>query len=465
MTLNLYGNTNIKLSTILLVFFMFHVGLISAQDKITIDDYNRAVGFMYENRNNKKVFNAHIQPNWFSDSTGVWYINHSPDNKRYLKVTFPDQVQSDLFDHQKLSLILSDSLDTDVKANDLPISRIDYKSPTELKITAKGKTFLLNTVTNLLNTVPKSEETNKNEKASPDNKWVAYTKDYNLYIKSTETDEVKQLSKSGKKGYEYATWYGWADLMEGENSDRPEKFNVRWSEDNEWIYANICDMRSAQKMYLLDWSVDSLYRPRLLSYYRGSPGDTSMIYEKPVFFNVKTGNEIQPDLPRSTHINNISVRSSITPGRVYLENMTRGYQKVNIHTFDLNAEKLQTIYTESSNTNIDNFTYELAEESGYIFFLSEKNGWRQLYSLNLKTKEERLLTQGEYYINSIARIDEKDQRIYFLASGSEEGRNPYYQHLYSISFNGKKLELLTNEDRHQRPPHSEIRNQGKHSWS
>lgn len=435
-------------STTVLVFLMLLPGLISAQDEITIDDYNRAVGLLYENRNNKKVFNVNIQPNWLPDSTGVWYINHSPGSKKYLKVTFPDRAQSDLFDHEKLALILKDSLDTDVKSNDLPISNIVYKNYKELLITAKSKSFLLNTETYLVEAAPKDVEKKDNEKASPDNKWIAYTEDYNLYIKSTENDEIKQLSKSGVKGYEYATWYGWADIMEGENGDRPEKFNVEWSKDNKWIYANICDLRSAKKMYLLDWSIDSLYRPKLLSYYRGSPGDTAMIYEKPVFFNIKSGKEIQPDLPRSTHINSISVIKSKTPGRVYLEYMTRGYQNINIHTFDLNSEKLETIYTESSKTNIDNFTYEFAEESGYMFYLSEKNGWRQLYSLNLKTKKEKLLTQGAYYINSIERIDEKAKKIYFLASGKEEGRNPYYQHLYSISINGKNLKLLTKEDQH-----------------
>lgn len=435
-------------STTVLVFLMFLPGLVSAQDEITIDDYNRAVGFMYENRNNKKVFNVNIQPNYFPDSTGVWYINHLPGNKKYLKVTFPEQVRSDLFDHEKLSIILKDSLDSDVKATDLPISKIVYKNHKELIITAKGKTFMLNTETYLVESAPKDDEKKENEKASPDNKWIAYTEEFNLYIKSTENNEIKQLSKSGVKGYEYATWYGWADIMEGENGNRPEKFKVEWSKDNEWIYTNICDLRSAQKMYLLDWSIDSLYRPRLLSYYRGSPGDTSMIYERPVFFNIKSGKEIQPDLPRSTHINNITVIKSKTPGRVYLENMTRGYQNINIHTFDLNSAILRTIYTESSTTNIDNFTYEFAEESGYMFYLSEKNGWRQLYSLNLKTKKEKLLTQGGYYINSIERIDEKAQKIYFLASGREEGRNPYYQHLYSISISGKNLELLTKEDQH-----------------
>ena len=128
--------------------------------------------------------------------------------------------------------------------------------------------------------------------------------------------------------------------------------------------------------------------------------------------------------------------------------MTRGYQNLYIHTLDLTTEKLQKIYSESSKTNIDNFDYELSENT--LFFLSEKNGWRQLYSLDLKTKKEKAITNGAFYVNSIEWIDEENQKIYFLASGKEKGRNPYYQHLYSISFNGENLQLLTPEDRHHK---------------
>lgn len=439
-----------KLPILALVFLMLHSSIVFAQDEITINDYDRAVGFMYENCNNKKVFNLNIQPNWFPDSSGVWYINNAPNNKKYLKIIFPNQVKYDLFDHQKLSQILSDSLEVDVKANDLPINKIEYKSPTELVITVKNKAYILNTESYSLSLPKEDVKTKENEKPSPNNKWIAYTKDYNLYVKSTETTETKQLSTTGKKGYEYATWFGWGDIIEGENGDRPTHFGVDWSENSEWILASICDLRSAQKMHLLDWTVDTLYRPKLLSYYRGSPGDTSMIYVEPVFFNINSGKEIKVGLPRSTHINNIIVTESKTPGKVFLERMSRGYQNIHIYAFDLNAERLETLYSETSETNIDNFSYEFVEKTNLMFFLSEKSGWRQLYSLDLKTKKEKSITNGAFYINSIERIDQESQKIFFMASGKEEGRNPYYQHLYSISFNGEDLKLLTPEDRHHK---------------
>ena len=268
----------IKLSAFLITLFVFQGFATFGQDAITLDDYNRAVGFLRNNLNDKKVFNLNIQANWFPDSTGLWYKNQSIDDKKYLKISLPDLKKSDLFDHRKLSKILSDSLGSEIKANDIPINWIEYKSPSELLISVKSKTYLFNTENNTLSPPPQKEKTNIKEISSPDDKWVAYSKDYNLFIKSKGDEETKQLSTSGEKGYEYATWYGWGDIMEGENGERPERFYIEWSSDSKWIFANICDLRSAQKMYLLDWSVDTLYRPKLLSYYRGSPGDTTMVY-------------------------------------------------------------------------------------------------------------------------------------------------------------------------------------------
>lgn len=436
-----------KLFTFILVLFTLQSSMVSAQEKITIEDYNRAVGFMSDNYTNKTAFNLNIQPNWFSDNSGVSYVHHSPKEKKFFKISLPNLVKSDLFDHSKVSKLLSDLLGEDIQQNDLPITKIEFKDPNYFEITVADKVYGLNT-TNYTLTNEIKEKKEEFSKESPNKKWTAFAKEYNLFIKSSGNNETKQLSKKGEKGYEYATYYGWDDIIEGENGNRPERFAVEWSPDSKWIYADIVDLRTAEKMYLLDFSIDSLYRPKLLSYYRGSPGDTTMVYVEPVFFNVESGKEIKPNLPRSTHINSTDVTWSKNSDLVFLESTSRGFQNKSIHTLDLKTEKLEQLYTESSKTNIDNFVYELAEDSGLLFFLSEKSGWRQLYSLDLKTKKENALTSGSYYINSIERIDEKEKTIYFLASAKEKGRNPYYQNLYSISFQGKNLKLLTPEDRH-----------------
>jgi dipeptidyl-peptidase-4 len=435
-----------KFLTFFQLLLLYISQIASGQNDITLEDYKRAVGFLGENINNKKVYNLHIQAHWFPDSTGLWYVHHSPDSKKYHQISLPGLQRSELFDHHRLAALLSDSLDSEISADKLPLTGVEYRNKEELLISTAKKDYILNRETYTLIPAGKEKEDLRKEELSPDKKWIVFQKDYNLHLRSTGDSAVRQLSNAGKKGYEYASWYGWYDIMEGENGERPAKFRVNWSDNSQWISTTICDLRTAQKMYLLDWSVDSLYRPRLLSYYRGSPGDTGMVYIEPVFFHVPSGREIRPPLPRSTHINDVRVEWSGNPGQAYLSRSSRGYQNLSIYSFDLNTEELETLYSESSATNIDNFTHRFAEEDALMFFLSEKSGWRQLYTLDLETRSEHRISRGDYYVNRIVRIDENSQRIYFLASGREQGRNPYYQHLYSISFSGKDLNLLTPEN-------------------
>ena len=436
-----------KLAVFILISF-FVPGLLVGQNGILKDDYARAVSFLRENLLEKKVFNQHIQPNWMPENSGVWYVLQLPDEKRFMKITFPGLEKSELFDHERLAMLLTDSLAEETDANQLPVTILDYKNANEILIRAKNKRYLFNADTYTLSTPERRARENGFEKASPDEKWIAYTDSYNLFIKTPDGSETKQLSFDGEKGYEYASWYGWDDMMEGENGDRPQRFRVDWSDDSQWIFANVCDLRTAEKMYLLDWSIDTLYRPKLLSYYRGSPGDTGMVYLEPVFFNVETGKTVRPQLPPGTHINTISMQWSETPGKAYLYQPVRGFQQINLYAFDLENEVLDLLYSESSKTNIDNFTYRLVEKSGKVFFLSEKSGWRQLYSLNLETKQVTPLTNGEFYINDIERIDTETETVLFTASGKEEGMIPYYQNLYSISFDGQNLKRLTSEPLH-----------------
>ena len=257
--------------------------------EITQEDYKRAVSFMYDNYNNKTVFNLKTKVNWFKDVTGLWFIDYSKDKKTYKLVDFKNNKVVDLFNHNKIASALTEFSEKLIKENQLSLSNVEKRGKGNLEFRFEDKSYVLNLKSyqlTLQKEKPK-EEQNPFEAKSPDGKWIAYTKDYNLFIKSIESNKEFQLSTEGERGYEYATWYGWYDKMEGENGKRPKRFFVNWSEDSNWIATNIIDTRNAEKMYMLDHSIDSLYKPKLLSYYRGSPGDTTMVMVTPVFYNVE----------------------------------------------------------------------------------------------------------------------------------------------------------------------------------
>jgi dipeptidyl-peptidase-4 len=351
----------IKYFTLFILFTATLSIKLSAQ-QINKSDYERAVSFLWQNVNNKKAFRLQVTPNWFADSTGFWYSYQSKEGKQFMKVEFSRNQREELFDHTRLAIALNEVLNEPVKSNDLPLESLEYISKNQLKLRVKGKSYLLDLTNHQLKEDQTKKRSNSFESISPDGKWIAYTKDYNLFIKSTANEEVKQLSHTGEKNYEYASYHGWGDLMEGEGGERPENFSVSWSPDSKWIYTNICDLRSANKMYLLDWSIDTLYRPKLLSYYRGSPGDTTMVHMIPVLFDVQEGKEIKPDLPRNTHINAVSARWSKSGDKLYASYSTRGYQNRYLKVLDMLTLEMHELIHEQSSTNIPNFRYWLLEE-------------------------------------------------------------------------------------------------------
>lgn len=416
----------------------------SAQ-QITRQDYARAVSFLPANLINKKIFNTNPQYNWFADSTGISFITQNKNGKLFNKLEWKKMKIEPMFDQERLARILTDSLKKEITPTDLPLSAVKFINKSHIEFTAAGAAYTLDLHTYSL--TPKTTDAyNAMEEKSPDGKWVAYTEGYNLFIKSTATGQVKQLSNAGIKNYEYASYYGWGEIIEGENGERPPHFAVSWSPDSKWIQTYICDLRKGQKMYLLNWSIDTLYKPKLLSYYRGSPGDTDMVYMLPVFFNIETGEEIQKDEFRN--VNAASFEWAKEPGVIYIENRIRGYQKIELFRYDCNNKSQEKIYTEASSTNIDNYHSLLTEDGEKIIITSEKDGWKQLYLLTIKDKTIKPITNGTYYVNDILLVDTKSNYIFFTASGREKDRNPYYQHVYKIKMDGTGLQLLTPENAH-----------------
>lgn len=431
-------------------FWLFALALflstnLLAQNQITEQDYQRAVTFLPWNYKNT-AYNLRIGPNWFEDETGLWFKNQNAEGTFYKKMYFKDEKITSLFDHDAVAAALSKATGESLSPGRLGLDDVKYMNRKELILHRGKDKFLWNTKDNSLEVYVEEDQGEENYNLSPDGAWEAYTEGFNLFARNIETGESKQLSEDGSKEYAYGSWYGWADILEGENADRPEHFGVDWSPNSEWMQVNICDTRTANKMYLLDHSIDSLYRPKLLSYYRGSPGDTDMVYTHTIFFNVKTGQRVEPKLPKVTHINPLQCVWSESGDKVFINYVGRGYKQNELLSLDLPTETQTSIYKEQSATNIDNFDFELLEPLNRIYFFSERSGWKQVHYVDLTTKEVVDITKGEYFIDEFMHFD--GTFLYFLASGVDDGVNPYYQKLYKIDVEGENFESLSPEDLH-----------------
>ncbi|HMO38590.1 MAG TPA: prolyl oligopeptidase family serine peptidase [Saprospiraceae bacterium] len=423
---------------------------LGAQSGPSLADYKRADRFQRDYFRSK-VHNVQITPNWFADSTGFWYEIAGKDTRTFRRVDFPILESQPAFDHEKLAAALQKSFDLQVAATNLPLRNLTFKGKDtlEFRIEEQGYSVSLKTFAASKKTPESRPARNEFEVQSPDGKWIAFSRDYNLYLRSTVTGEETPLSQNGQKGYEYASYYGWGDIIEGENGTRPRRFTATWSPDSKMILTSICDTRVAQKMYLLDWSVDTLYRPKLLGYYRGSPGDSTVVYIKPVLFEVENRHEIAVDIQPLPHFASVSLRW-LGNDRLVGHYWQRGYKQLNFVQVEAASGAVKNLYTEASATSVNNafYVFRLLEKAGKILFTSEQSGWNHLYLLDIPSGQCTQLTRGEFMVNDLVFVDEQRQRIYFTAMGKEPGRNIYLQQLYQIDFAGKETQLLTPENAH-----------------
>jgi dipeptidyl-peptidase-4 len=286
---------------------------------------------------------------------------------------------------------------------------------------------------------------------SPDRKRTAFIRDWNLWVRDIATGRETQLTKDGVKDFGYATDNaGWA------RSDRPI---LRWSPDSKKVATFQQDQRGVGEMYLVDTTVG---HPALQAWKYPLPGDATVTMIQRVVIDVDSGNivrlQLPPDQHRSTLCDDVACRGdwgdvqwSPDSSNVAFVSTSRDHRREQMRVADAATgvvkdvleEKAETFY-ESGNGAV-NWRYLPA--SNEVIWFSERDNWGHLYLHELKSgREKHAITTGNGNVTQLLRVDEKNRQLYFVAVGREQGRDPYFRHLYRIGMDGKNLQLLTPED-------------------
>ena len=408
--------------------------------------YERAELFSIVNIH-KKVFNVVDNISWLEDGSGMVYRTKTREGQQYFLVTLPGLKKQPAFNIQRLSDSISKFNGQKRNGGEPEFNNMKWKNKNEFSFFSKGKRFSVN-----LKTYGIREEKNfpnnrsANSITSPNKQQTVYLSENNLHLRNLSDGSSVQLSYDGSPYYIYGSYYGWDQIMKGESVPPEPRFTADWSPDGTKILTQIMDATDARKMYLLDWSIDSLYRPQLLSYYRASPGDSVYVKYIPVIFDTQTGKMTRINLPALPHFLGVSFRWSKNSKYLYGLYYHRGYKKMEL--LEVNPENGNTriVFTVSSKTNIEyNTQFVNLENKGMAFITSEKTGWNQLYRVDWITGNTKPLTSGNFVVKEIVNVDTLKHEIYFTASEKEIGVNPYYNLLYKINFDGSGFKLLTPE--------------------
>ncbi len=420
----------------------------------TLEDYQRAEKYLYKNIE-KLAFRLEVYPNWIDKSSRFWYRIRTREGKEFILVDPKKKTKNPAFDHERLAVSLSKASGKSIKPGELPFDRLEFIEKGQvIKFKIDKINWRCNLKTYECQRIVPEKPKNPSESKSPDEKWVAFVKDFNLFIRSTDTLEEFQLTTDGEEKYDYASnifWYNWYRLT---NESQPEEEKppifVTWSPDSKKLVTCRLDRRKTKKLYLFQSLPKEGLRAVVYSYDRALPGDTELTKAEFLIFDVEEKKKIPTDIkPFPSFLSRGLPQWFKDSQRLYLIKMERGYKRAELLEIDASTGAIRTILEEQSKTNVDPHMMDMrmVREGAEVFWTSERDGWNHIYLFDGKTGNLKAqITKGEFVVRRIVYVDEKARLIYFVAGGKEEGRDPYYRHLYQVKFDGSGLKLLTPEN-------------------
>jgi dipeptidyl-peptidase-4 len=275
--------------------------------------------------------------------------------------------------------------------------------------------------------------------ASPDGKWMAYVKkDNNLYILELATGKETALSSDGSETIlnGYASWVYYEEIL-----GRQSRYRAFWWSPDSKRLAFMRFDESQVPVFPIYWADGQ--HGRLENQRYPKVGDKNPEVKIGVV-NVAEAKTIWTAFNASD--DQYFGKPYWTPaGQLWVQWMNRGQDDLKIYNIDLASGAKSELYEEKQSTWIDLDDDDRIEflESGRGFILkSDKTGWRHLYLYDMSGKLLNAITEGDYTVGAIFKIDEKASQVYFSARRENSAR----WDLYCAGLDGKKLTRLSAGD-------------------
>ena len=262
-------------------------------------------------------------------------------------------------------------------------------------------------------------------KFSPDGLQAAYVSNLNIYVENLSTHKIKQITFDGGDNIINGTF----DWVYEEELDCRDGF--RWSPDSKNIAYWQSDTKGVGTFYLID-NVDSIYsKPIPLPY----PKVGTTLSAVKVGIVAATGGATKwfaiPGDPR----NNYLARMDFIPNshEVMIQQLNRPQNKNIVWVGDINNLKLHTILTDVDAAFLDihdNIRWLDGEKS--FTWTSEKDGWYHLYKVSRDGKKMELITKGDFDVVNINCIDPAGGYVYYIASPGDF----IHRYLYKSKLDG-----------------------------
>ena len=280
-----------------------------------------------------------------------------------------------------------------------------------------------------------------NPGASPDGKWIAFTKGDNLWVRPTQGGEAVSLSSEGKPKDSYSGT------------------GFFWSPDSSKLVAFRTEAAQEHKVYTVQSSPKNQTQPKLVTLDYLKPGDR-IEHPRPVLFDVAAkkatvlSESLIPDPWSLPALGDSGWGAGITwsadSSRFFFAYNQRGHQLLRVLSVDAASGTPKTLFEDTTKTFINysgKFWARYLAKSNEILWMSERDGWNHFFVHDATTgKLKRQLTKGEWTVRGVESFDEDKGELLLKVAGRTLGEDPYHVHYARVSVATGALTPLTDGD-------------------
>lgn len=428
---------------------------------VTKEDYARAERLLAPHTT--PLIDHAVEPVTWLDDGQLWYRDHDAKGDHYLRLDLASGKTQPVFDQAKLAKALGKVTGKPVKAEKLGVSGYQIAADGRYDIALRDQHYrdqhYLCDLKGRGSCVAKdgektSKDANNNDGPgvlSPDKKREAFIRDWNLWLREIAGGKETQLTRDGVKDYSYATDNaGWT---------HSDKAILVWSPDSKQIATFQQDQRKTGEMTLVGTNVG---HPKVETWKYPLVGDKDITMIERVIIDVDANKLVRlkmpPDQHRSTQCDDVScfggwedVQWAPDGKTLAFVSSSRDHKQAWLRVADTATGAVRDVFNEKVKTwfesGINAINWRYLPDSNAVLWWSQRSNWGHLYLYDLTTgKLKHAITKGDWNVAEVLRVDEKAGTLWFIGTGHEAGRDPYFKHFYKVGVDGLGLTVLTPED-------------------
>lgn len=373
----------------------------------------------------------------------MWFRRDSADGQRFVLVNAATGAVGPAFDHARLAAALEEATGEAFDPDNLPFSAIDLAEDLSYVGFPLDRDYWrcdLVSYQCVRATPPERNEPpegsprreRREPGVSPDGRWRAEVREHDAWLVPTGGGAPVQLSDEGDAGHSFG--------------------NLQWSPSGRYLVAWRTEPGDHLEMPMIESRPEGSLRPQAHLQVYELPGDKLDVHELWIFDTASQAGgrvAVEPiDWWGPPDLHWVPGRNAFRYRQIH-----RGFRRVRVIEVDCESRSSRVLIEEQGDSFIPpmkEFLHHL-DATNEILWASERDGWNHIYLIDGATGAvKRQVTQGEWVVRGVERVDEEARTILFRGSGRHPGEDPYLVRYYRISLDGgEPLELTPGDGQHE----------------